>query len=163
MLEFLLPLFHCFQLAFPLIVFTIRCGLVVPFQICDLYLERLGFSFHHTNKGTFLHSAHATRLMTGFFKTVVVLCKMMMFLLWSPSRLSRGWRQTIPVSCMWTGHQTQELLEKTHGYPHRLEKPPVSLVSLPVCSQRQSQVPHEGEMMQAFFMLWPCRPHHHHL
>lgn len=68
MLEFLLPLFHCFQLAFPLIVFTIRCGLVVPFQICDLYLERLGFSFHHTNKGTFLHSAHATRLMTGFFK-----------------------------------------------------------------------------------------------
>lgn len=49
------------------------------------------------------------------------------------------------MSCVWTGHQTQELLEETHGHPHGLEKPPVSLVSLSLCSQRQSQVPYEGE------------------
>ncbi len=32
MLEFLLPLFHCFQLAFPLIVYTISCAVVVFFR-----------------------------------------------------------------------------------------------------------------------------------
>lgn len=52
-----------------------------------------------------------------------------------------------------TGHQAQELLEETYGHSHRLEKPSVSIVSLPLCSQRQSQISHEG---LTFSFLYIC-------
>lgn len=80
-----------------------------------------------------------------------------------PSRLTWRWWETVPVSCVWTGHQTQELLEETHGHPHRLEKPSVSSMSLSLCSQRQSQVPYEGEMIWIVLILWLCTPWHPHL
>lgn len=41
MLEFLLPLFHCFQMECPLIFFTIRCGVALFFSECSShYLEK---------------------------------------------------------------------------------------------------------------------------
>ena len=43
------------------------------------------------------------------------------------------------------GYKKEELLEAAHGDSHRFKKPPVSTLSIPVCSQGQSQIPHEGK------------------
>lgn len=59
--------------------------------------------------------------------------------------LRRGKRKAFPVSDMWFGYQKEELLEATHGNPHRFKKSSVSALSIPVCSQGQSQIPHEGK------------------
>lgn len=72
-----------------------------------------------------------------------------LFFLYSPRFPGGGRREAVPVSGVWPGHQEEELLEETHGDPHRPEESPVSPVPLPLRPQRQSQVPHEGEMMGA--------------
>ena len=59
--------------------------------------------------------------------------------------LRRGKREAFPVSDMWFGYKKEELLEAAHGDPHRFKKSPVSALSIPVCSQGQSQIPHEGK------------------
>lgn len=46
---------------------------------------------------------------------------------------------------MWFGYQKEELLETAHGDSHRFKKSSVSALSIPVCSQGQSQIPHEGK------------------
>lgn len=66
------------------------------------------------------------------------------FFLLLPS-LRRGKRKAFPVSNMWSGYKTEELLEAAHGDSHRVKKSSVPAVSLPVCSQGQSQIPHEGK------------------
>lgn len=49
------------------------------------------------------------------------------------------------MSNMWSGYKKEELLEAAYGDPHRLKKSSVSPLSIPVCSQGQSQIPHEGK------------------
>lgn len=66
------------------------------------------------------------------------------FFLLLPS-LRRGKREAFPVSDMWSGYKKEELLEAAHGDSHRFKKSPVSALSIPVCSQGQSQIPHEGK------------------
>lgn len=46
---------------------------------------------------------------------------------------------------MWFGYKKEELLEAAHGDSHRFKKSSVSALSIPVCSQGQSQIPHEGK------------------
>ena len=46
---------------------------------------------------------------------------------------------------MWFGYKKEELLEAAHGDSHGFKKPSVSALSIPVCSQGQSQIPHEGK------------------
>lgn len=59
--------------------------------------------------------------------------------------LRRGKRQAFPVSHMWSGYKKEELLEAAHGDSHRFKKSSVSALSVPMCSQGQSQIPHEGK------------------
>lgn len=59
--------------------------------------------------------------------------------------LRRGKRKAFPVSNMWFGYKKEELLEAAHGDSHRFKKSSVSALSIPVCSQGQSQIPHEGK------------------
>lgn len=59
--------------------------------------------------------------------------------------LRRGKRKAFPVSHMWFGYKKEELLEAAHGDSHRFKKSSVSALSIPVCSQGQSQIPHEGK------------------
>lgn len=66
------------------------------------------------------------------------------FFLLLPS-LRRGKRKAFPVSNMWFGYKKEELLEAAHGDSHRFKKSSVSALSIPVCSQGQSQIPHEGK------------------
>lgn len=66
------------------------------------------------------------------------------FFLLLPS-LRRGKRKAFPVPNMWFGYKKEELLEAAHGDSHRFKKPSVSALSIPVCSQGQSQIPHEGK------------------
>lgn len=49
------------------------------------------------------------------------------------------------MSNMWFGYKEEELLEAAYGDSHRFKKSPVSALSIPVCSQGQSQIPHEGK------------------
>lgn len=49
------------------------------------------------------------------------------------------------MSDLWFGHKEEELLEAAHGDPHRSKKSSVSALPIPVCSQGQSQIPHEGK------------------
>lgn len=49
------------------------------------------------------------------------------------------------MSNMWFGYKKEELLEAAYGDSHRLKKSSVSTLSVPVCSQGQSQIPHEGK------------------
>lgn len=66
------------------------------------------------------------------------------FFLLLPS-LRRGKWKAFPVSNMWSGYKKEELLEAAHGDSHRFKKSSVSALSIPVCSQGQSQIPHEGK------------------
>lgn len=59
--------------------------------------------------------------------------------------LRRGERKAFPVSHMRSGYKTEELLEAAHGDSHRFKKSSVSALSVPMCSQGQSQIPHEGK------------------
>lgn len=60
----------------------------------------------------------------------------------SPGRRKR---EAFPVSNMWSGYKAEELLETPYGDSHRLKKSPVSALPVPVCSQGQSQISHEGK------------------
>lgn len=59
--------------------------------------------------------------------------------------LRRGKRKAFPVSNMWFGYKKEELLEAAHGDSHRFKKSSVPALPIPVCSQGQSQIPHEGK------------------
>lgn len=59
--------------------------------------------------------------------------------------LRRGKREAFPVSDLWFGYKEEELLEAAHGDSHRFKKSSVPALSIPVCSQGQSQIPHEGK------------------
>lgn len=54
-------------------------------------------------------------------------------------------REAFPMSNMWFGHKKEELLEAAYGHSHRFKKSSMSTLSIPVCSQGQSQIPHEGK------------------
>jgi hypothetical protein len=56
------------------------------------------------------------------------------------------------MSNMWFGYKKEELLEAAHGDSHGLKESSVSTLSIPVCSQGQSQIPHEGK---PFAETWP--------
>lgn len=77
-------------------------------------------------------------------KTHLVLFIISLFFLPLPSPRRRK-REAIPMSNMWSGYKKEELLEAAYGDPHRLKKSSVSPLSIPVCSQGQSQIPHEGK------------------
>lgn len=66
------------------------------------------------------------------------------FFLFLPS-LRRGKRKAFPVSNMWFGYKKEELLEAAHGDSHRFKESSVPALPIPVCSQGQSQIPHEGK------------------
>lgn len=46
---------------------------------------------------------------------------------------------------MWFGYKKEELLEAAHGDSHRFKKSSMPTLPIPVCSQGQSQIPHEGK------------------
>lgn len=69
----------------------------------------------------------------------------LLFFLPLPSPRRRE-REAFPVSNMRLGYKKEELLEAAYGDTHRFKKPSVSALSIPLCSQGQSQIPHEGKV-----------------
>lgn len=83
--------------------------------------------------------AHYCQMQCAFLFSFISL-----FFLPLPSPRRRE-REAFPVSNMWLGYKKEELLEAAYGDTHRFKKPSVSALSIPLCSQGQSQIPHEGK------------------